>query len=90
MSDPQMTLLHLSTGHVVSAVAAGKLEPTVDDLTGGKAIPVRVNGKVVSVTKDLLKARRVPLDIDVLHAAHRAIASPTACRRSRSWGAWPC
>ena len=66
MSDPQMTLLHLSTGHVVSAVAAGKLTPTVDALSGGKGIAVRAGGKVVFVTKDLLKATPVPLDTDVL------------------------
>ena len=48
VSDPQMTVLHLSTGHVVSAVAAGKLSPTVDDLTGGTAIAVRVEDKFVS------------------------------------------
>ncbi len=61
-----MTLLHLSTGHVVSAVAAGKLAPTVDDLTGGKAIAVRVEDKFVLVTGDLLKAKIAPLDTDVL------------------------
>jgi hypothetical protein len=66
MSDPQMTLLHLSTGHIVSAVAAGKLSPTVDDLTGGKAIAVRVEDKLVLVTGDLLKAKVAPLDTDVL------------------------
>jgi len=61
-----MTLLHLSTGHVVSAVAAGKLAPTVDDLTGGKAIAVRVEDKFVLVTADLLEAKVAPVDTDVL------------------------
>jgi hypothetical protein len=70
-----MTLLHLSTGHVVSAVAAGKLAPTVDDLTGGKAIAVRVEDKFVFVTGDLLKAKVAPLDTDVLTrpAAYRVV-----------------
>ena len=66
MSDPQMTLLHLSTGHVVSAVAAGKLAPTVDELTGGTAIAVRIPGKFVFVTKEVLKATAAVLDTDVL------------------------
>ena len=61
-----MTLLHLSTGHIVSAVAAGKLEPTVEVLTGGKSIAVRPNGKTVFVTKELLKATLAPVDTDVL------------------------
>ena len=66
MTDPQMTLLHLSTGHVVSAVAAGKLSPTVNQLTAGKAIVVRVADKFVHVTPDLLKATPAVLDTVVL------------------------
>ena len=70
-----MTVLHLSTGHVVSAVAAGKLVPTVDALTGGKGIAVRAGGQIVLVTKDLLKATPATLDTDVL-------TRPTAYRVS--------
>jgi hypothetical protein len=71
-----MTLLHLSTGHVVSAVAAGKLAPTVDDLTGGTALAVRVGDKLVLVTKELLKATPAVLDTDVLTrpTAYRVVA----------------
>jgi hypothetical protein len=67
MSDPQMVVLHLPTGHVLAAVAAGPLKPTVDDLTGGTALPVRLpGGEQVAITGDLLTATAAARDLDVL------------------------
>lgn len=62
-----MVVLHLSSGHVLAAVAAGGRNPTVADLTGGTSLPVRLpDGATVAVTSDLLTATAVPSDTDVL------------------------
>ncbi len=67
MSGPQMTVLHLSTGNVLAAVAAGALTPTVDDLTGGEVLVVRLpTGATIAVTPQLLTAVAVARDDDVL------------------------
>jgi hypothetical protein len=67
MTGAQMVVLHLSTGHVLAAVAAGRASPTVADLTGGTALLVRLpDGTRVAVTGDLLTATAVARDADVL------------------------
>jgi hypothetical protein len=64
---PMMTVLSVETGHVLSVVVAGALAPTVDDLTGGSHLAVRVPvGEPVRVTPALLTAERVPRRDDVL------------------------
>jgi hypothetical protein len=67
-ATPLMTVLHLETGHVVAAVTSGKLTPTVDDLTGGKYLAVRVpkSNDQVNITADLLTAASYARDDDVL------------------------
>jgi hypothetical protein len=67
MTDPQMVVLHVSTGHVLAAVAAGARTPTVEDLTGDAFLAVRLqDGSIVRVTADLLTATTVARDNDVL------------------------
>lgn len=67
MTKQQMALLHLSTGHVVGVVSAGGRALTVADATAGSHVAVRIpDGNQVRVPADLLTARAVPVDNDVL------------------------
>jgi hypothetical protein len=61
-----MVVLHLTTGQVLAAVAAGARTPTVDELTGGTALHVRTPAGTVEVTPELLTATTVAQDSDVL------------------------
>jgi hypothetical protein len=68
-ATPQtMTVLHLETGHVLASVSAGTRQPTVEELTGGSHLAVRLpnSQEQVLVTSDLLTAATVALDDDVL------------------------
>jgi hypothetical protein len=63
------TVVHLSaTGHVLTAVASGRLEPTVELLTGGAHLRVRFPGEsvYVDVPGEVLTATRVAITDDVL------------------------
>jgi hypothetical protein len=63
------TAVHLTaTGHVLAAVSSGKLEPTVDQLTGGDHFRVRFPGtsRYVDVPTTFLTATRVAVPADVL------------------------
>lgn len=68
-TTPTMTVLHLETGHVLAAVSSGSRAVTVADLTGGTHLRVRLPGLAaqVNVTAELLTAKPVPLDDDVLN-----------------------
>ena len=65
---PKMTVLHLETGHVVAAATCGKRDLTVDDLTAGKFLAVRMpkTNDQVNITPDLLTAASYARDDDVL------------------------
>jgi hypothetical protein len=67
-STATMTVLHLETGHVLAAASSGSRALTVEDLTGGKYLAVRMpkSGDQVNVTADLLTATTYALDDDVL------------------------
>jgi hypothetical protein len=67
-ATPTMTVLHLETGHVLAAASSGSRALTVEDLTGGKYLAVRMpkTGDQVNVTADLLTAATYALDDDVL------------------------
>ena len=67
-ATPTMTVLHLATGQVLAAVTSGSRAVTVDDLTGGQFLSVRLSDSMlqVHVTPDLLTASVVPRDDDVL------------------------
>jgi hypothetical protein len=66
-TTPMMTLLHVETGHVLAAITAGAQAPTVDDLTGGAYLAVRVPDRdPVRVTPGLLTAARVPMQDGVI------------------------
>jgi hypothetical protein len=68
-TTPTMTVLHLESGHVLAAVSSGSRAVTVDDLTGGTYLAVRLPGSgtdQVKVTANLLTATSVPLDDEVL------------------------
>jgi hypothetical protein len=67
------TVVYLSaTGHVLAVVTCGPLEPTVEDLTGGGHVRVRVPNKsaYVNVPTALLTATRVEVTEDVLDRPH--------------------
>jgi hypothetical protein len=66
MSNPTMVVLHLTTGQVLAAVAAGARTPTVEDLTGGTSLHVRTPVGTVEVTAELLTSTTVARDADVL------------------------
>lgn len=68
-ATPTMTVLHLETGHVLAAVSSGSVGLTVDDLTGGTYLAVRMpgTGDRVNVTTELLTAATYALDDDVLN-----------------------
>jgi hypothetical protein len=63
-----MTVLHLETGHVVAAATCGPRDLTVDDLTGGDYVAVRLPDSVkrVNVAANLLTAAAYERDDDVL------------------------
>jgi hypothetical protein len=65
---PQMTVLHLETGHVVAAATCGKRKLTVDDMTGGTYLAVRLPKTTdqVNITPDLLTAAIYARDDDAL------------------------
>lgn len=71
---PTMTVLHLETGQVLAVVASRSRDFTVEQLTGGRHVSVRLPldpaGRapaLVNVTMDLLAARSYALDDDVLN-----------------------
>jgi hypothetical protein len=66
MNNPTMVVLHLTTGQVLAAVAAGARTPTVEDLTGGTSLHVRTPDGTVEVTAELLTSTTVARDADVL------------------------
>lgn len=75
------TVLHLSTGHVLTAVTAAGLEPTVEQLTGGRALRVRHSDEpgYVMVPAEALTAARVTATADLLdRPQHYAIGSDGA------------
>jgi hypothetical protein len=75
------TVLHLETGHVLSAVASGKVEPTVEQLTAGEHLVVRYLGPAarVEVPAALLSAARVAVIGDVLDRPFRyVLPDPTS------------
>lgn len=63
-----MSVLHLSTGHVLAAFTAGATQPTLQDVTGGAFLAVRLpaTNDLLTVTTDLLAMVSAPLDQDVL------------------------
>jgi hypothetical protein len=63
-----MTVLHLETGQVLAVAAVGIRELTVDELTGGRHLAVRLPGsdQVVEVGPELLTATSAARDDDVL------------------------
>lgn len=62
-----MAVLHLSTGHVVGALAVDDRVPTVADATGAAHVAVRIpGGEVVRVPAEMLTALPVPANSDVL------------------------
>lgn len=65
---PLMSVLHLSTGHVLAAFSAGLAQPDVQEVTGGAFLAVRfpATNDLLTVTTDLLTIVSVPLDVDVL------------------------
>lgn len=67
-TTPTMTVLHLEGGHVVGVVTAGARTVTLEDLTGGKHLAVRLpdSTSIVKVPAPLLTAAVVPRDDDVL------------------------
>ncbi len=67
-TTPTMTVLHLETGHVLAAASGGAHALTVDDLTGGSFLAVRLpdSAQRVAVPANLLKAAVYELDDDVL------------------------
>jgi hypothetical protein len=64
-----MTVLHLETGHVLAVAAAGTREFTVEELTGGTHVSVRLPKSTgqVDVPSTLLTAASYQLDDDVLN-----------------------
>jgi len=73
------SVIHLKTGHVLAAVTAAGLAPTLDDLTGGKAVRVRLPGTdgYVDVPASILAAARISLKTeDVLDHPHDYVVSP--------------
>jgi hypothetical protein len=79
VTELQMAVLHLPTGHVVGAMTAGGQVPTVAQATGGEHLAVRIpGGQIVRVPAELLTATAVPADVDVLirpthYAATKAV-----------------
>jgi hypothetical protein len=72
--SPSMSVLHLDTGHVVAAAAVDGAPVTVDSLTGGTHIAVRIaTDKVVTVPAVMLTVTSTDRDHDVL-------AAPTSYR----------
>lgn len=63
-----MTVLHLETGHLLAAASSGSRALTVDDLTGGTYLAVRLPGSTdqVNVSANLLTAAVYELDDEVL------------------------
>lgn len=63
-----MTVLHLETGHLLAAASSGSRALTVDDLTGGAYLAVRLPGSTdqVNVSANLLTAAVYELDDEVL------------------------
>jgi hypothetical protein len=67
VTAPTMVVLHLSTGHVLASATATGLVPTVDALTGGTYVAVRISGgRFVNVTTEMLTALQASIDDDVL------------------------
>lgn len=67
MTAAQMAVFHLSTGHVLAAMAAVGRVPTVADATSGVHVVVRIpGGPTVRVPAELLTAAQVAHDGDVL------------------------
>jgi hypothetical protein len=67
VTESRMAVLHLSTGHVVGAVALGDRVPTVAEATGAAHVTVRPSaGLTVRVPAEILTALPVPTDPDVL------------------------
>jgi hypothetical protein len=63
------TVVYLTaTGHVLAVVTCGALEPTIEELTGGDCIRVRVPNETayVNVPPALLSVKRVEVTQDVL------------------------
>jgi hypothetical protein len=67
MTDKQMAVFHLTTGHVVGVMTAGRQVPTADQATGGEHISVRIPGdRVVHVPAERLSRLVTRVDDDVL------------------------
>jgi hypothetical protein len=67
MAARPMVVLHLDTGHVLAAAAVEGATPTVDGLTGGSHLSVRVPlSRVVTVPLELLTLLSTDVDLDVL------------------------
>jgi hypothetical protein len=75
------TVLHLATGQVLTVLSTAGPEKTVEDLTGGDGVRVRIpddDGYVV-VPASALTAARVAVTADVLdRALHYAVGSGTS------------
>jgi hypothetical protein len=68
-TSPTGTVVYLTaTGHVLAVVTSGAVAPTVDDLTGGDFLRVRVpnDDAAVSVPPALLSAKSVDVSQDLL------------------------
>ena len=64
MTERMMAVFHLSTGHVVGAMTAGRQVPTVAQATGGEHIVVRIpGGKVVRVPAELITGLTAPVNL---------------------------
>lgn len=67
MTGLQMAVFHLSTGHVVGAMTAGRQVPTAAEAADGEHIAVRIpGGRVVRVPAALLSRLVTRVDDDVL------------------------
>lgn len=69
MATPVMTVLHLDTGHVLAAGAFPGATPTVETLTGGSHLALRVPASsILAVPSPLLTLLQVPWDGHVIAA----------------------
>ena len=74
---PSMVLLHLDTGHVLAAACVDGAPATVDSLTGGTHVAVRIApDKVVTVPGMMLTVTSTERD-------HHVLAAPTSYPGSR-------
>jgi hypothetical protein len=75
-TSPAGTAVYITeTGHVLAVVTSGAFKPTVEDLTGGDHLRVRVPNEpaYVNVPVALLSAKQVDVTPDILDRPHRYV-----------------